>query len=180
MKACLATSMTSMTSLKGKRHMRAAQVGIWSGILATGAMTLALFKLMKIPPTTKDSPLPPTVVTGEVAEPLGLDQSLSQNRRSDMTMISHFGYGVAAAEVFSFLQKKMNAPPIALGLLYGATVWGASYFGLLPAMGSRASAFRMSPIKNLDMLLAHLVWGASLGYSEHELRTRGEALLAAR
>lgn len=160
--------------------MKAPQTGFWSGILATGAMTFALFKLRELLPVPKEAPLPPATITEDIAGPAGVTDAFSPARKSDLTMISHFGYGVACAELFALIQRRVEAPPIGAGMLYGVAVWTGSYFGLLPALGSRASAPRLRSATNLQMFVAHLVWGASLGYAEKELRRKGSSFLQAR
>jgi hypothetical protein len=49
------------------------------------------------------------------------------------------------------------------GTLYGLVVWGASYLGLVPALGLLSPATRHPRRRNALMIAAHLVWGAALG-----------------
>jgi putative membrane protein len=42
----------------------------------------------------------------------------------------------------------------------GSLVWAGSYLGWLPALGLRQSATRDYPSRNIQMIAAHLVWGA--------------------
>lgn len=153
--------------------------GFWAGILATGPMTLALFELQKDSPGLRNSPLPPARMTTESLQPVGIPQSLNSRARVDLTMLSHFGYGVACALIYSFAAKDFKAKPAVKGTLFGAAVWAVSYLGWIPLFGFKTSAYHLSLKRNVQMLLAHIVWGASLGIAEDELRTRGKVQLDA-
>jgi uncharacterized membrane protein YagU involved in acid resistance len=65
------------------------------------------------------------------------------------------------------------------GSVFGALVWATSYLGWIPAFGFKTSAYKLTGIRNLQMFLAHLVWGASLGIAESELRKSGKRMLDA-
>lgn len=153
--------------------------GFWAGILATGPMTLALFELQKDSPGLRNSPLPPARLTTESLQPVGIPQSLNSRARVDLTMLSHFGYGVACALIYSFAVRDFKSRPAVKGTLFGAAVWAVSYLGWIPLFGFKSSAFHLSFGRNLQMFLAHLVWGASLGIAEDELRARGKTQLDA-
>lgn len=153
--------------------------GFWAGILATGPMTLALFELQKDSPGLRNSPLPPARMTTESLQPMGIPQNLNSRARVDLTMLSHFGYGVACALIYTFASKRLPGKPAARGSLFGAAVWAVSYLGWIPMFGFKTSAYHLSFGRNMQMLIAHLVWGASLGIAEHELRSRGKVQLDA-
>ncbi len=157
--------------------MQTTQNGIWSGILATGPMTLAMFLLQKKLPETQKSPLPPATLTSQITAKLGIDQRLSTYRREDLTMLAHFGYGAAAGILFAFIQKKIRGGSVPMGLAFGLGVWGTSYLGLTPLLKMRANAYDMPANRNTLMILAHLVWGLSLSTAEKNLRKSGNEML---
>jgi uncharacterized membrane protein YagU involved in acid resistance len=142
-------------------------------------MTLALFQLQKRLPTLKNAPLPPARLTTEMTQMVGLPQKLSSRARVDLTMISHFGYGVVCALLYSTIAPRSSAKPWMTGSFFGALVWATSYLGWIPAFGFKTSAYKLTGERNLQMFLAHLVWGASLGIAESELRNRGKRMLDA-
>jgi uncharacterized membrane protein YagU involved in acid resistance len=109
----------------------------------------------------------------------GLPQKLSSRARVDLTMISHFGYGVVCALLYSTIAPRSSAKPWMTGSFFGALVWATSYLGWIPAFGFKTSAYKLTGERNLQMFLAHLVWGASLGIAESELRNRGKRMLDA-
>lgn len=79
------------------------------------------------------------------------------------TTASHFGYGAAMGAAYGPLQTRVPLPAVAQGILYGLFVWAASYLGLLPLLGISASNHKEPMRRNLMMIAAHVVWGASLG-----------------
>lgn len=158
--------------------MNTAQNGIWSGLLATGPMTLAMFALHRQLPRSEKSPLPPATLTSQVTSLLGLYQKLNKNPRESLTMISHFAYGAACGLLYAFGLKRYQRPqPVVKGCLFGLAVWAGSYMGWIPAFGLRSNAYNMSPRRNGLMVLAHLIWGASLGLAENEMRKFGDQML---
>lgn len=157
--------------------MNTIQSGAWAGILATGPMTLAMFELQKNLPAAQKSPLPPATLTHQLTRPIGLSQNLSSSRRADLAMISHFGFGLASGVLYALTEGKLKAPPILKGSLFGLSVWAVSYAGWIPAIGFRASAFRMPARRNALMIFAHLIWGASLGFAAREMKQFGNQML---
>jgi uncharacterized membrane protein YagU involved in acid resistance len=49
------------------------------------------------------------------------------------------------------------------GLGYGLIVWGGNYLGVLPATGLHQIAIKTPLRRNVLMIGAHIVWGASFG-----------------
>lgn len=157
--------------------MNLVQNGIWSGLLATGPMTLAMFRMQRALPEKEKSPLPPATLTSQITGAFGVDQHLPAQIRPDATMISHFAYGAACGVLYSWLERKNQMAPLAKGSLFGIGVWAASYLGWIPVFGLRASGYKMPIRRNGLMLLAHLVWGASLGFAANEMKNFGNEML---
>lgn len=159
--------------------MNTVQNGIWSGILATGPMTLAMFSMQRSLPESEKSPLPPATLTFESTKLVA--KKVSPSARADLTMLSHFAYGISCALIYSAAQKLApKAPAIVKGGVFGLGVWAISYLGWTPLAGFRASAPNMPARRNAMMIAAHLVWGAALGYSEQVLRESGNQMLDGR
>lgn len=78
------------------------------------------------------------------------------------TVVAHYSYGGAVGSVFPLVNKIGTESQLVNGALYGLGVWGASYLGLLPALGSSARATNRSLRTNAIMIAAHVVWGMSL------------------
>lgn len=170
--------------------MDSLQRGIWSGAIATGPMTLALFRIHKELPKNERLPLPPAKLTQEMTAPFH-SKALAPNQQEGLTMLSHFAYGLACGVVYAVgreLFHKMNGekssperlPPSVVGGLFGLGVWAFSYLGWIPMAGFQTQAPKMSWRRNVMMIFSHWVWGSSLGLTERELRERGASLLDGR
>jgi hypothetical protein len=99
--------------------------------------------------------LPPAELTSEAGLPHG----------PASTLLAHFLYGGLAGAVFG-LQARRSA---AAGATFGVGVWLASYLGWVPAVDLLAPATRHPVRRTGLMLIAHVVWGASLAASLREI-----------
>lgn len=96
-------------------------------------------------------------------EALGLHRKLGPDARAALTLINHFGYGAAAASLYSLAEPRVRASSLIKGLTFGALVWLVSYLGLLPALGVLDSATKHPQSRNALMFVVHLVWGLFVG-----------------
>jgi hypothetical protein len=82
-----------------------------------------------------------------------------------LTGLSHVGFGVLAAIPFSYLASRFRtkAARIAAGGVYGGAVWAAMYQGALPALELMPKPRRDRPGRPTSMLIAHLIYGGTLG-----------------
>lgn len=152
--------------------------GAWSGVMATSSMTVALFKTHKELPAKEKSPLPPAILTDTIQRKLGVFPNVRSEAKEQATLFSHFGYGALGGIAYALIADKVPIKsPMAKGTLFGLSVWAASYYGLIPALKLRPKGEHMSTKRNLMMIAAHVIWGASLAYSEKELRERSAPLL---
>lgn len=152
--------------------------GAWSGLIATSQMTQFLFLgFDRLEPREK-SPLPPATLTYESGRRAGLSLA-DKGERENSTLVSHYLFGIGCAALYSALQagRKRQTHPALEGAGFGLAVWLSCYFAGIPALGFRASAYRMPASRNALMGLAHLVWGASLGLAESGLRRQGSQML---
>lgn len=153
--------------------------GLYSGLIATGPMTLFMMGAHEGLPEGEKSPLPPATLSLQLLERAIRRPGLSQNAQTALTVSSHFAYGSAAGVLYSQTFGRMRSlPPVARGVAYGAVFWAANYLGLSPALRMRADGTEMPARRNAMMFGAHLVWGAALGYAEDRLRRSGKEMLA--
>ncbi len=155
--------------------MNSVESGFWSGVLATGPMTLFMFAAQKSLPREEQSPLPPATLTKQLTAPVA--DRLPSSLRQDLTMVSHFGYGIACGTLYSLLARRAPGPVAAKGAGFGLLVWAASYLGWTPALGLRAAAPKIPARRNAMMIGAHIVWGISLAFAEDKLRRFGAEML---
>lgn len=136
------------------------------GALATIPMTIFMRECFKYLPRGQKYPLPPHVITMNVAEDLDIKDELSPKEKVGITYLSHFAYGAVAALLYFPLVKKLKINRESHGIAYGLLVWGISYLALLPSL-ELYKPIKKEPMKRtLLMVAAHVVWGASLGLME--------------
>ena len=144
--------------------------GALAGLSATTAMTAAMRHLwLRLEPRNR-YPLPPREIVDQVKPPA------SEHASRTGTLIAHFGFGALAGAGYALLPRERPS-----GVLYGLSVWAASYLGWLPVLGILKPANRHPFKRNLLMLAVHVVWGAALAASLHELeRASGEPFAGGR
>jgi hypothetical protein len=138
-------------------------VGAAAGVAATVPMTAAMIAMHRQLPAHQRYPLPPRRVTMNLASALGLRKEMNKPQRDAATVAAHFGYGSAMGGIFGLLADKTPAPRVATGIGWGLFVWAASYLGLLPALDLHEPATRHPTKRNILMIVAHVIWGATLG-----------------
>jgi uncharacterized membrane protein YagU involved in acid resistance len=137
--------------------------GALAGFVATLPMTIFMLVTQRFLPKRQQYELPPEMITKDLAHRAHIRHHLNKQLILGATTASHFGYGAAMGAAYGPLQKRVPLPTIAQGVLYGLLVWAASYLGLLPLLGISASGHKEPVRRNLMMIAAHIVWGASLG-----------------
>ncbi|MCA1606571.1 MAG: DUF1440 domain-containing protein [Acidobacteria bacterium] len=149
-----------MKPLNGVNDLGAGAV---AGFVATIPMTTAMRLLHRRLPWWERYPLPPRRISARLASKTGLRKHLDEDEEKGVTLAAHFGYGTAMGAVYSPVARRVGAPWFVSGPAFGLAVWAGSYLGLLPALGILESATKRPPERNALIIVAHLVWGASLG-----------------
>jgi len=145
--------------------------GTAAGFIATLPMSVAML-IMENWFADSREPLPPKEVTEQAMHAVGLDE-LEKEHPNKVTVAAHFSYGAAVGALYPVLHS-LPVPAIVSGVLYGLIVWAASYLGVLPALGLIEPVDERPRDRNLLMIVAHLVWGASLSTIYKKLKSRGE------
>ncbi|NMA97232.1 MAG: hypothetical protein GX970_03825 [Phyllobacteriaceae bacterium] len=130
--------------------------GAIAGLCATMAMTATMRALHSTLHHQDRYPLPPREIT-ETLLPV------SQRSAALATIISHFAYGAAAGAIFGALPRSTS------GLVFGPSVWLASYLGWIPGAAILKPATQHPHQRNALMMAAHLVWGGCLVWGIREL-----------
>ena len=144
--------------------------GAAAGFAATVPMTVAMEAMHRSLPARQRHPLPPRRITMRAAEKVGLRKHMDEPARTVATIAAHFGYGTAVGTIVGALAPRGTAKAAATGAGLGVLVWAASYFGLMPALDLHPPATRDTARRNLLMIAAHLVWGATAGAVADALR----------
>lgn len=137
--------------------MRQILYGALAGLAATMAMTATTEQLQRLLPSRQKYPLPPREITQRAFS--AADIHATDTTIATTAMVAHFTYGAMAGALYPMIARKRS--PFA-GAGYGVAVWLVSYLGWLPAVRLLAPATRHPLKRNLMMLAAHAVWGASL------------------
>lgn len=138
--------------------------GAVAGLAATGFMTAAMVLGNRFLPPRHRYPLPPRQITENILNRAGVSPLLNRDEETAATVTAHFAYGTAAGALYGALPGRRSGHAVLSGLGYGLAVWAASYLGWLPAMNCPAAAPREPASRNGLMVIAHLVWGTTLGW----------------
>lgn len=140
--------------------------GAIAGFCATMAMTVAMRALDQQLNLKDQYPLPPREITQDLLHS-------GDRQAAPLTLLAHFGFGALAGALYGTLPRKVP------GVLFGPVVWGASYLGWVPLTGILKPATRHPAGRNLLMIAAHFVWGASLAHGTRELEQASHSIFAA-
>ncbi len=134
-----------------------------AGFTGTGPMTAFMLLTQRLLPKGQQYALPPEIITQDVARRLHWTFHLNKGQLLLATTAAHFGYGAVIATLYQPLEKRLSLPAAMKGALFGFLIWAGSYLALLPIGGSSESAPKEPLQRNLLMILAHLIWGSTLG-----------------
>lgn len=131
--------------------------GALSGIRATGAMTVVAKGFER---AGWFGQLPPRQVTERILH------VSSEPVATIATTVAHFGYGAAMGGGYALLGGlSPRLVSTATGAVFGVLVAIGSYELLLPSIRVRPPLHRDSPREIAALLIAHLVYGGTLGRS---------------
>ena len=144
--------------------------GAAAGLVATVPMTAAMVAMHRRLPAHERFPLPPRRITLRAAGKAGIRRHMDEPQRTAATLAAHFGYGAAGGMLLGSFTPRGPAKAAAAGAGFGLLVWAVSYLGLMPALDLHPPATRDTARRNLLMIAAHLVWGATAGFMADALR----------
>ena len=146
--------------------------GALAGFVATVPMSLSLLVGWMLLPRREKYHLPPRLITEEITEQLGIEDERSEDQLIVATVASHFGYGALVGSIYALLEQRLPIYSGFKGVLAGLAIWTGSYLGWLPALDILPPATKHPWRRNLMMILAHVVWGATLGAVTQKLNSR--------
>jgi putative membrane protein len=92
-----------------------------------------------------------------------LNTHLPTSAHRSLTLANHFAYGAACGALYALVARKLPFSPPLNGMLFGLGVWTGSYVGWLPLFQVMPSAAKQPAPRNALMLVAHMIWGVSVG-----------------
>ena len=143
--------------------------GTFAGFIATAPMSLTMLIGWLLLPGREKYHLPPRLITEEITARVGLEKYLNENQLIATTIASHFAYGAASGSFYALFEQSSPLPASVKGIFAGLAIWAGSYLGWLPAMDILPPATRHPWRRNLVMILAHVVWGVTLGEMTRKL-----------
>ncbi len=146
--------------------------GAIAGLVATAPMTVAMEVLFRRLPRGERYPLPPSEIVAVLEHAAGARRMAGAEEHLALTLIGHFGYGAAAGGGYGLLADRLPLPPALRGIAYGIATWMFSYLGWLPAFGILRPATEHPGRRNALMIVAHIVYGATLGLLFERLEER--------
>ena len=145
--------------------------GALAGLIATLPMTLFLIDQHRRLPPLQRYRLPPRVITDQAARRVGIRAPASESGKRARALAAHFTFGALCGLFFPAWGRNLNGVrSVAAGAYYGLGIWALSYLGWVPAMGLMAPATRQPVERNAMMIVAHLIWGATLAAAFQHLR----------
>jgi uncharacterized membrane protein YagU involved in acid resistance len=146
--------------------------GAVAGFIGTAPMTAFMVIGWRLLPAQEKYPLPPRQITGEIAERLGIEDRLSEDKLVSATLVSHFSYGALIGSIYTLFDQSVVMPPSTKGAFTGLAVWVGSYLGWLPVLGILPPATRHPWRRNLLMIIAHIIWGVTMGVVARKLNSK--------
>ena len=137
--------------------------GAIAGFIGTVPMTVLMLTTQRFLPHGQRYALPPEIITKELARRAQVRHHMNKQAVLAATLVSHLGYGATMGLLYTPFARKLPLPAALKGILFGLVVWVGSYLGLLPLLGMWESAYVEPSRRNLMMIAAHVVWGASTG-----------------
>ena len=150
--------------------------GALAGFVGIASMTAVMVTGWQLLPADEKYPLPPRQIVGEMSERVGIENRLSEEKLFVATLFSHFSYGALFGSVYTLWDQRIPLPHSIRGMLAGFALWVSSYLGWLPAVGILPPATRHPWRRNLLMIVAHLVWGATMGMVVKKLNSEKQSL----
>jgi uncharacterized membrane protein YagU involved in acid resistance len=143
--------------------------GAIAGFIGTIPMTVFMLTTQRFLPHGQRYALPPEIITQELAHRAHVRHHMNKQAVLAATLVSHLGYGATMGLLYTPFARKLPLPAALKGILFGLMVWVGSYLGLLPLLGMWESAYVEPSRRNLMMIGAHAVWGASTGVAARVL-----------
>ena len=146
--------------------------GAVAGLVATLPMTIFMQASWLRLPARELHPLPPRQITHRLVREFGLHRRISQTNERILTWLLHFLFGAAAGSVYGILDDSIPGDAEVKGLLAGTAVWSGSYLGWIPLLGIMPPATKHPWRMNVLMIVAHFIWGLTLGRLTDLLKSR--------
>jgi len=140
-------------------------IGAAAGAIATVAMSAVMLGAKR---AGFSGELPPERITRTAIDRLTA-RPLDDHTEHTIASVTHLGFGAVAGALFNLLMARegsaRGSPLVAAsaGVIYATCVWLVSYQGWVPGLGFMPPASRDRRGRVATMLVAHWVYGGTLG-----------------
>ena len=146
--------------------------GLIAGSLATIPMTITMTALHHWLPSTAQQPLPPRQITEHLVAAAGGAAAVRAAPLRALTLLNHLGFGASMGVVYQVSARRLPLPAALRGVGFALAVWSLSYQGWVPLLRLAPAASDDAPPRTALMIVAHLVYGATLGLAAERLEIR--------
>ena len=133
-------------------------------------MSLAMVLGWRLLPGREKYHLPPRLIAEEITRRMDVRQRIPERGLIGLTIFSHFAYGAVFGASYALFEDRIPMHSSLKGGLAGLVLWTVSYPGWLPAAGILTPATAHPWRRNLLMIVAHLIWGVTLGEMVRKLK----------
>ena len=137
--------------------------GAIAGFVGTLPMTIFMLSTQRFLPKGQRYDLPPEIITKDITERVHIRQHMNKAQVLAATTAAHFGYGAGMGMLYGILARRLPFNSALKGILFSLVIWAVSYQMVLPVIGIKESAQSETTRRNLMMIVAHIIWGASTG-----------------
>jgi hypothetical protein len=149
---------------------RGALAGAIGGLGATLLMSAVMLGARRLGLTAR---LPPDKIAERVIE-TSTDRPSDEDEERVVASVLHLGFGTMAGMAFGILVSGMGRAPGAvlagIGAVYATGIWLVSYQGWVPGLHIMPPASRDDRGRVATMIVAHWVYGITLGLAASRLR----------
>ena len=150
--------------------VRGAGLGALSGLAATILMSVVMISARR---AGISGELPPDKIA-EAAVEGATGREATEGEEDAVAAVTHLGFGAAAGALFGLMVARMRSVPdaaaAALGAVFASGVWLVSYQGWVPFLHIMRPASEDRPGRTVTMVVAHWVYGMTLGVATLRLR----------
>lgn len=146
-----------------QRDLKAALDGTVAGTIAAVPMSVLMIASRQ---SGAMPSYPPQDLTEAALDAVDVPPGKLGIANEGLAIAAHFGFGATSGALFNVLHRRLRLPiPAVLhGVIFGTLVWWVSYMGWVPALEVLPSAEKDHRGRALTTLLAHWIFGATLGF----------------